>query len=122
MKALLILLLTVTAALAATLTVEIPANDVPRVSEAFGSIYGLGHNANMQEVSAATQKWIIDSTKDYERRKNMVQYTPPPMEMQPSPTPSATSAPSPTAFGPAKAETKAAPTPTPTPKKKSWWN
>lgn len=99
--------------IAATLTIDIPAADVPRVSEAFGSIYNLGHDANMNEVSAATRKWIIDSTKDYERRKNQAQYTPPPMEMQPSPTPSPV--PSPTAFG---AVEKAAPKATATPKKK----
>jgi hypothetical protein len=106
MRTLIILLVTAAAALAATLTVDIPSNDVPRVSEAYGSIYNLGHNASMQEVSAATQKWIIEQTRDYERRKNMVQYSPPPMEMQPSPTPTATAAPSATAF-------KAAPTATP---------
>jgi hypothetical protein len=96
--------------LAATLTIDIPANDVPRVSEAFGSIYNLGHNADMNEVSLATRQWIINQTKDYERRKNMTAYTPPPLEMQPSPTPTTTP-------GLAAAAAKVV-SPTPTPKKK----
>jgi hypothetical protein len=94
-------------AISATLTVEIPTNDVPRVSEAYGSIYNLGHNASMQEVSKATQGWIIQSTQDYERRKNMALYTPTPMEMQPTPTPTPTPAP--------PTPTPVPPTPSPTP-------
>ena len=97
----LILLAGVTLLLAATLTVDIPANDVPRVSEAFGSILGLGRNATIIEVQGATRKWIIDQTHDYERRKNTYTYSPTPMEMKPTPLP--------TAFGPAAA--KAAETP-----------
>lgn len=86
-KILLVLLLTTLTVIAATLTIEIPVADVTRVSEAFGSYLGLGRNANVQEVEAATRQWIINVTKDYERRKNQVTYSPPPLEMQPSPTP-----------------------------------
>lgn len=89
-RILLIILLTASAVLAATLTIDIPANDVPRVAEAFGSIYNLGHPASMNEVSYLTRQWIIQTTQDYERRKNMAAYTPPPLEMQPSPTPTPT--------------------------------
>lgn len=79
--------------LAATLTITIPANDVPRVQEAFGSVLGLGRPATQQEVQAAVHQFIVNTTKDYERRKNQVQFTPPPMEMQPSPSPSPTTTP-----------------------------
>lgn len=85
---------------AATLTIDVPAADVPRVQEAFGSILNLGRPATQAEIEAAMKQSMINQTKDYERRKNMAQFTPPPMEMQPSPTPA------PTAF-------KAAPTATP---------
>jgi hypothetical protein len=92
-------------------------NDVPRVSEAFGSIGNLGHPANMNEVSAITRQWIIQSTQDYERRKNMALFTPTPMEMQPTPTPTPT--PGLRVAEPAKAAPQTpAPKPTATPKKK----
>lgn len=65
----------------AQLVVDIPTNDVPRVSEAYGNILGLGRNATVQEVEAATQRWIKGSTLDYERRKNTATFVPPPMEM-----------------------------------------
>ena len=77
-------------AVAATLTIDIPANDVPRVQEAYGSILGLGRPATQAEVQDALKQYLIGSTKDYERRKNMVQFTPPPLEMQPTPTPTPT--------------------------------
>ena len=115
MKTKLIILLTLLVGsllIAATFTVDIPTADVPRVSEAYGSIYSLGHPANVTEVQEITRRWIMESTKDYERRKNQATYSPPPLEMQPTPTP----APSPTAFGVTAA--KVAPTPTPTPKGK----
>lgn len=113
----LILAVTIIMVLAATLTIDIPANDVPRVSEAYGSILGLGRNATVNEVQAAEKQNIINQTKDYERRKNMVTYTPPPMEMQPTPSPTAT-------VGVLRTTTTAvtpSPTATPTPKKKGWW-
>ena len=102
-------LFTASVLIAATLTIEVPANDVPRVSEAFGSILNLGRNATVTEVQEATRRWLIDSTKDYERRKNTYTYSPTPMEMQPTPTPgqgARIAAPKPTA------------TPTSTPKSK----
>ena len=111
-------------AFAATMTIEIPTADVPRVSEAYGSIYSLGHNANVNEVQEITRRWIMESTKDYERRKNQAVYTPPPLEMQPTPVPSPTPSASPTPAGFAVVSGAAAPvpsptlTPTPKPKKK----
>ena len=55
----------------------VPA-DQARVQEAFGSILGLGRNATMQEISDATALWLGSQTHDYERRKNMTTFTPPP--------------------------------------------
>jgi len=97
-KLTLILFLIATAiCIAATLTVDIPANDVPRVSEAFGNIYQLGRNATINEVSFFTRQWIISQTKAYERQKYNVQYVEVPLDMQPTPTPTPTSTPTPTA-------------------------
>jgi hypothetical protein len=95
-------------AYAADMTITIPTNDVPRVQEAFGSILNLGRPANLAEVQRATTEWLHQSTIDYERRKNMATFSPPPLEMKPSPTPGGLAAP---------ASQKAA-TPSPTPKKK----
>ena len=55
----------------------VPA-DQGRVTEAFGSILGLGRPATMQEISDATAQWLGSQTHDYERRKNMTTFTPPP--------------------------------------------
>ena len=55
----------------------VPA-DQQRVTEAFGSILGLGRPATMQEISDATAQWLGGQTHDYERRKNMTTFTPPP--------------------------------------------
>lgn len=118
--AIIILLLTALALLAATLTIDIPANDVPRVQEAFGSIYGLGHPATQAEVQALTKQWIVDSTKDYERRKAQVQYSPPPLEMQPTPAPTAVTAAVPTAARPTPSPRAATPTATPKQKGQPW--
>jgi len=84
-----LLLITLSAG-AATLTVDIPNADVPRVSEAFGVLYTLGHPANTNEVSYYTRLWIIDQTKLYERNKSNAGYQQPPMAMEPTPTPTAT--------------------------------
>jgi hypothetical protein len=103
MKTIIIILTLLAAgvAFAADMTITIPTADLPRVQEAFGSILGLGRPANLQEMQRATTQWIHNSTLDYERRKNMAQYSPPPLEMVPSPTPA------PTVFGPqAKATPK----------------
>lgn len=95
-----LMLFAVSFVIAATLTVNIPPNDVPRVSDAYGfGVLGLGRGATMQEVSERVRQDIINTTKTYERSS----YTPPPLEMQPTPTPTPTASPSPT------------PTPTPTP-------
>jgi hypothetical protein len=100
---------------AATLTVDIPTADVPRIQEAYGSIYGLGRPATQTDIENAVRQWLRDSTQDYERRKNMSQYTPPSVSFTPAPTPTPT--PTPAA---AVAGAKASPTPkaTATPKKK----
>jgi hypothetical protein len=109
-KLIILTLLAAGAALAATMTIEVPDQDVPRILEAYGSINNLGRNATASEVQYAIQRWLRDSTLDYERRKDMAQFSPPPLNFSPTP------APSPTAFGRAAAQ-KAAPTATPKQKK-----
>lgn len=91
------------AAWSATLTIDIPTADVPRIQEAYGSIYNLGRPATQTDIENAVRAWLRDSTQDYERRKNQQQYTPPPVTFTPAPTPAAA---------------KAAASPTPKPKKK----
>jgi hypothetical protein len=109
MKIILVLLTTISSAVAATLTVDIPANDVPRVSKAFGQLYQLGHDANMNEVSFYTRMWIIDRTKQAEQATYSRNYVEQPMDMQPTPTPTPTGTPG--------MMLKVNPTPTSTPKK-----
>jgi hypothetical protein len=77
-------------AFAADMTITIPTADVPRVQEAYGHILNLGRPANLSEVQRATTQWIHNTTLDYERRKDIAQFSPPPLEMQPSPIPSPT--------------------------------
>lgn len=100
------------AAGAATLTVNIPTNDVPRVSEAYGNLpfvnvdgqtVILGRNATVQEVSEITRLWIIARTQDWEKQKARSTYSAPPLEMQPTPTPTSTATPSVTATATATA-------------------
>jgi hypothetical protein len=100
----LILIATAGLVYGATLSIDIPAADVPRIQEAFGSIYNLGRPATQTDIENAVRAWLRDSTQDYERRKNMTSFTPPPVTFTPAPTPT------PTAAAAAKA--------TPTPKKK----
>jgi hypothetical protein len=90
----------------ATLSIDIPSADVPRIQEAFGYIYELGRPATQTDIENAVRRWLKDSTQDYERRKNMTQFTPPPVTFTPAPTPT----PTPGAAAAAKA--------TATPKKK----
>jgi hypothetical protein len=58
--------------------------DATRVEEAYGSILGLknpdgtARPATTEEINAAVFDWLEGSTHDYERRKNMASYTPPP--------------------------------------------
>ena len=75
---------------AATLTVEIPTADIPRIQEAYGSIYNLGRPATQTDIENAVRGWIKDSTQDYERRKNQTQFAPPPVTFTPAPTPTPT--------------------------------
>jgi hypothetical protein len=72
-----------------TLTIIIPAADEARMTEAFGSILNLKdangnpRPANAQEVEGAITVWLTGQTTDYEKRKNMVQFSPPPLELLP---------------------------------------
>src|SRR5262245_6016809 len=93
MKTLVILLFTVAIATSATLVVDIPANDVPRVSKAFGQLYQLGHDASMNEVAYQVRLWIIAQTKSAENVTYNRNYVETPMEMQPTPTPTPTATP-----------------------------
>jgi hypothetical protein len=104
-----IILACATSVLAATLTIDIPNQDVPRIQEAYGSIYNLGRPATQTDIENAVRQWLRDSTQDYERRKNQQQFTPPPVSFTPAPTPT------PTAGG---LTTQKAAVPTATPKKK----
>jgi hypothetical protein len=111
-KLILLILSTASAAFAAIMTIEVPDADVPRILEAYGSIYNLKRNATPAEVQTMIQSWLQTSTLDYERRKNMVQFTPPPMNF--SPTPTAT----PSGFIAPATQKAVTPKPTATPKKK----
>lgn len=87
MRTIIIILACAASVYGADLTITIPTADVPRVQEAYGSILNLGRPATTVEMQNAITAWIHQSTTDYERRKNMVTYSPPPMQMAvPSPT------------------------------------
>jgi hypothetical protein len=64
--------------------VDVGSAEQPRVEEAFGSILGLRNPdgtprpATGVEIEAAIFNWVEGSTHDYERRKNMSAFTPPP--------------------------------------------
>jgi len=75
---------------AATLTIDIPANDVPRLSEAFGKVYNLGHNATVTEMQDIVRFQLISTTYGYEARKLSISVSPTPLAMQPTPTATAT--------------------------------
>ena len=80
--------------IAATLTVDIPTADVPRVSEAYGQLYQLGHNATMPEVAEQVKGWLMGQTKMYENLKYNRNYVEQPLAMQsPTPTPQPTPTP-----------------------------
>jgi hypothetical protein len=59
--------------------------EVPRVEEAYGSILNLRDEsgnprpATKTEIETAIFTWLEGSTHDYERRKNMSSFTPPPL-------------------------------------------
>lgn len=69
-----------------TLTIEIPASDDPRVTEAFGSILNLKDqagepvDATPENIQDTALGWINQQTMDYERRKNQAEFVPPPLE------------------------------------------
>jgi len=109
MRTLLVLLLTAAALFAGSYGWNTDPVDDPRILEAFGSILGKftpGQSpvpATQREVSAAAMNWVNQQTADYERRKNMQAFTPPPFQSTPM----------------AAAATRSdAPEPTATPKKK----
>lgn len=64
--------------------VTIAPADQARVTEAFGSILNLKDDngnprpATVEEIQAATAQWMGGQVHDYERRKNMSTFTPPP--------------------------------------------
>lgn len=121
LKLICIILLTGAAIQAATMTVEVPDAQVPRILEAYGSIYNLGRNATPAEVQVMIQGWLQSSTQDYERRKNMAQFTVPPVySPTPTPTPGGMAAVVKTngAFSGDASLTYKTATPTATPKKK----
>ena len=109
-----ILLLAITGfALASTLTIEIPAADDPRIAEAYGSILNLKdvngqpRPATTTEIQSAVIAWINQSTQDYEKRKNMATFSPPPLVLN-----------SPVELPPPSPGMRKAATATPKPKKK----
>ena len=121
---LILFLITAALLIAATLTVDIPTNDVPRVSEAFGNLpfvnvdgqtIVLGRNATINEVSYITRLWVLQRTKDWEKQKARAAYSPTPLEMQPTPTSTATATATSTATATATATSTATPTATETP-------
>jgi hypothetical protein len=70
-----------------TLTIVIPTADEARMTEAFGSILNLGRPANAQEITGAISQWLAGQTTDYEKRKNMQAFSPPPLEFNGTPIP-----------------------------------
>lgn len=64
-----------------TLTIEITTEDEPRVTEAFGSILNLPQPASAEDLQGACSQWMGDQTFDYERRKNMATFVPPPLTL-----------------------------------------
>ena len=112
---LLTLIASASVAFGATMTIDVPDAQVPRVLEAYGSIYNLGRNATPAEVQVMIQGWLQNSTMDYERRKNMAQFTPSPVY---SPTPTTTPGGLAAPAGIQGQQTPPSPTATPKTKKK----
>jgi hypothetical protein len=81
---------------AATLTIDIPANDIPRVSAAYGAMLGLGRSATVTEVQDAVRLDIISNVYGYEGTVHSRTYSPTPLAMMPTPTPTFTPTPTPT--------------------------
>jgi len=89
-----IVLATVGFALAdTTIPIVIVTADEARVFEAFGSILnlkdatGAPKAATAVEVQGAINQWLAGSTTDYEKRKNMQSFSPPPLEWTGTPIP-----------------------------------
>jgi hypothetical protein len=64
-----------------TLTIEITPEDEPRVTEAFGAIMNLPAPATAEDLQTACSTWMGNQTQDYERRKNMQTFVPPPLTL-----------------------------------------
>lgn len=70
-----------------TLTIEVTVEDEPRVTEAFGSILNLKDTegqpipATAEDLQEACSVWMGNQTQDYERRKNMQTFVPPPLTL-----------------------------------------
>ena len=88
-KTLIILILLAPLVYAGQYKVSTTKEDDVRIEEAFGSILNLGHPAAQSDIEAAMYKWLEGQTHDYERRKNMATFTPPPLGSTPTPTPAA---------------------------------
>jgi len=119
MRALLIILLTTMALVTLIVCAKTPApkitgnycidvnGDSSRVEEAFGYILNLkdasGNRrpATTAEIETAIFDWVEGQTNDYERRKNMAEFTPPPFgsaknyHASPTPTPAIKASPVP---------------------------
>jgi len=61
------------------LTVVIAPGDAPRVTEAFQYTLKLSHPPSDAEIEDAMAAWVNATTGDYERRKNMRDFSPPPL-------------------------------------------
>jgi hypothetical protein len=65
--------------------VNIDDAEIPRIEEAYGSILNLkdelgnSRPATSTEIETAIFNWLEGSTHDYERRKNMNTFIPPPI-------------------------------------------
>lgn len=72
-----------------TITFDIPPEDEPRVVEAFTSILqpkdeaGQPRTAEAVDITGALVTWMNGQTSDYEKRKNMETFSPPPMTLNP---------------------------------------
>lgn len=63
-----------------TLTIEIAPNDWNRISEAFGVMLGLDHDATDEELTAEITKHLGRSTQSHEQNEYNKQFVPPPFE------------------------------------------
>lgn len=69
------------------------ASDYQRIQEAYGHILNLPGPATPAQMEAAIFNWLEQSTGDYERRKDMSAFTPPPFTEHKKYNPSASPSP-----------------------------